>query len=227
MPSVHGAEVLCVFNGCVGPIRTTIIIPVKPPAIGKSRLRGSVSPVNLLDRLVAAIALDTIAAARDAGADVIVVTDAGDIAAEAAAMGAKVRSDTGLGLNAAIRDAEAAIGPGRQRAAMTADLPALRATELREALAEATGAGRSYVSDHHGVGTTLLAAPPGVPLDPRFGGASAHAHAASGAVLLRGDWPGLRLDVDVAADLRQAERLGLGPRARRHIVISESPTTFP
>ena len=58
----------------------------------------------------------------------------------------------------------------------------------------------------------LLAAPAGVLLDPRFGGDSAAAHAASGAVALTGAWPSLRRDVDTADDLAAAVRLGVGPR---------------
>ncbi|MGW1453349.1 2-phospho-L-lactate guanylyltransferase, partial [Micromonospora sp. NPDC002411] len=62
-----------------------------------------------------------------------------------------------------------------------------------------------------GSGTVLLTAPPGVPLDPRFGVGSAVAHAASGALPLTGDWPSLRRDVDTPTDLATAIRLGLGP----------------
>jgi 2-phospho-L-lactate guanylyltransferase len=72
---------------------------------------------------------------------------------------------------------------------------------------------RGFVPDVPGTGTTLLAAPPGVPLDPRFGPGSAAAHAASGAIRLEGDWPSLRQDVDTPADLVAAARLGLGPRS--------------
>ncbi|MEV6813934.1 2-phospho-L-lactate guanylyltransferase, partial [Micromonospora sp. NPDC051296] len=71
---------------------------------------------------------------------------------------------------------------------------------------------RRFVADAPGTGTVLLAAPPGVPLDPRFGPDSAAAHLASGAHPLAGDWPSLRRDVDTAGDLAAALRLGLGPR---------------
>jgi 2-phospho-L-lactate/phosphoenolpyruvate guanylyltransferase len=219
----------------VGKARWTIIIPVKPPAVGKSRLRGSTAPVTVSDDLVAAIALDTIAAACSVDADIVVVTGSDVIEAGATSLGAKVLADqrsadgSGVGLNPAIRHAEAAIGLHGWRAAMAADLPSLRSADLRDALDEALrlGTGRTYVSDHHGVGTTMLSASPGVALDPVFGGASAGAHAASGARPLGGHWPSLRLDVDTAADLQAAEALGLGPRTRRYIVISERPTTAP
>jgi 2-phospho-L-lactate guanylyltransferase len=64
------------------------------------------------------------------------------------------------------------------------------------------------VPDLPGTGTVLLAAPAGVPLDPRFGVGSAAAHEASGARRLDGDWPTLRRDVDTADDLAAAYALG-------------------
>jgi 2-phospho-L-lactate guanylyltransferase len=68
------------------------------------------------------------------------------------------------------------------------------------------------VVDQPGTGTTLLAAAPGVPLDPHFGVGSARAHEESGAVPI--ELPGIdsvRRDVDTAADLAHAVQLGVGP----------------
>ncbi|GAB1694002.1 NTP transferase domain-containing protein [Krasilnikovia sp. M28-CT-15] len=78
------------------------------------------------------------------------------------------------------------------------------------AVPHARGHERAFVADAAGTGTVLLAAPPGVPLGPRFGPGSAGEHAASGARLLAGDWPGLRRDVDTPADLRAVLALGAG-----------------
>jgi 2-phospho-L-lactate guanylyltransferase len=80
------------------------------------------------------------------------------------------------------------------------------------------------VADAPGTGTVLLTAPPGVPLDPRFGVGSAAAHRASGAVPLTGPWPSLRRDVDTAADLADAARLGLGPATRALTGVAVGPT---
>jgi 2-phospho-L-lactate guanylyltransferase len=201
----------------------SIIIPVKPVGIGKSRLRSG-DPAE--DDLVTAIALDTIEAALAAVADrtgstVLVVTDDPHVAGAAAALGALVTPDpSDTGLNAAIVHGESRLSPTTTRAALTADLPALRPDELaaaldtfHERLAGKRDIGRrGYVSDHLGTGTTLLIAPPSVPLGPRFGPASAAAHAASGAFALIGPWPTLRLDVDTRIDLDVARTLGLGPR---------------
>ncbi len=69
------------------------------------------------------------------------------------------------------------------------------------------------MADTEGTGTTLLAVTSG-DLAPSFGPGSAAAHAASGAVALDGDWPGLRRDVDTPEHLTAARALGTGPRTR-------------
>jgi 2-phospho-L-lactate guanylyltransferase len=105
--------------------------------------------------------------------------------------------------------ADVIAGLGRRRAELTGDLPALRPSELGEALA-AAGPGRSFVADAAGTGTVLLTAGEGIALDPRFGIGSAGAHTASRARPLTGAWPGLRQDVDTAGDLRTVLALGAG-----------------
>jgi len=104
-----------------------------------------------------------------------------------------------------------AADPATPVGALQADLPALRPEELDCAVRTglATGA-RAFCTDRTGTGTTLLLAPPGQPLEPRFGPGSAAAHRATGAWELPGCWPGLRCDVDTAADLAVARDLGLG-----------------
>jgi 2-phospho-L-lactate guanylyltransferase len=195
--------------------RWTIIIPVKRLAAGKSRLRDA--PAD--DALVLAVALDTIDAARDSDAvdRVLVVTGDATVADAVRALGAETVADRpDAGLNPAIALGSARAGSAVPQAALLADVPALRSAELTDALHKAAGTGtRAYVADHAGTGTTLLTAPVGTALDPRFGPGSAAAHAASGATALDGDWPSLRLDVDTAADLAAAARLGLGAHAAR------------
>jgi 2-phospho-L-lactate/phosphoenolpyruvate guanylyltransferase len=190
----------------------TAVIPVKPLNGAKSRLRGAV-PHGWHAELALALVRDTVAAVRACPAvrDVLVVTDDPAAAAATAALGARVvRDQPGAGLNAALSfGADLVAGLTQPRAALAADLPALRPDELAAALALARR--RSFVADAEGTGTVLLAAPPGVPLDPRFGAGSAAAHAASGAQALAGDWAGLRQDVDTPADLQAVMELGAGP----------------
>jgi 2-phospho-L-lactate guanylyltransferase len=99
--------------------------------------------------------------------------------------------------------------------ALQADLPALRADELADVVNAAPAQRRSLVVDHRGTGTAaLLSRIPNQALRPRFGPASARRHLADDAIELAGDWPGLRLDVDTAADLDRAIELGVGSATR-------------
>ncbi len=196
----------------------TAVVPVKRLTAAKTRLRGGVPGVPH-EELALALAADTLDAVRACPgvADVRVVTDDPQVAAAARLAGARVLPDApDAGLNAAFR--HGAADAGGWVVGLTADLPALRPAELAAALhaAQAGPPGvRRFVADAPGTGTVLLAAPPGVPLDPRFGPDSAATHLASGALPLAGDWPSLRRDVDTADDLAAAARLGLGPRTAR------------
>jgi 2-phospho-L-lactate guanylyltransferase len=203
------------------------VVPVKHLAAAKRRLRGAVRAVPH-EALALALAADTIEAVRAcaAVAQVLVVTADPRVAAAGLEAGARVLPDVPrAGLNAAFRyGAFAAADGGGWVAGLTADLPALRSGELAAALRAAQAApvrARRFVADAPGGGTVLLAAPPGVPLDPHFGVSSAAAHTASGAIALTGDWPSLRRDVDTAEDLAAAARLGLGTRTAALIAASQ------
>lgn len=196
------------------------MVPVKRLDVAKSRLYAAGRPRPEHAALALALALDTVAAAVAAGAvaRVVVVTDDADAAAGVRAGGALVVADEpDAGLNPALVHGAAraaALGPGDGVALLSADLPALRPAELTAALRAVTAHRRAFVPDAAGVGTTLLAAVPGVPVDPRYGAGSAAAHRDSGAAELTGAWPSLRRDVDTAADLVAAAVLGLGPATR-------------
>ncbi|WP_430783988.1 2-phospho-L-lactate guanylyltransferase [Actinoplanes sp. G11-F43] len=190
----------------------TAIIPVKRLGAAKTRLRGAV-PADRHPELALAMVRDTAAAVLAAGAvsGLLVVTDDPQVGGAVRELGARVVPDPGGGLNAAMRfGADEAAGLSAHRVVLAGDLPALRPEELDDVLARVTG--RAFVPDAAGIGTVLLAAPAGRPLDPRFGGPSAAAHAGSGAVALGGGWPGLRQDVDTAADLDAVLTLGAGWR---------------
>jgi 2-phospho-L-lactate guanylyltransferase len=189
------------------------VVAVKPLAAAKSRLRGAVPDVAH-DRLVLAMAKDTLAATLASGrvSGVLVVTDDPMAGSVLAAAGAQWVPDTpGAGLNAAFSHGARLVSGGRSAvAALAADLPALQPAELAAALDAASAARRAYLPDAGGTGTVLLTARTGIELDPRFGPDSAAAHLRSGALQLSGDWPGLRHDVDIAADLAAVVGLGLG-----------------
>lgn len=199
--------------------RWCLVVPVKRLGQAKSRLTGPEVPAPLRERLALAFATDAVGAALAASriAGVLVVTDDPTAAKVLGGLGALIVPDEpDAGLNAAFsfgaRAARREFGDEAGIAASAADLPALRGTELDIALARVAGDARHFVPDAHGVGTTMLLAPPGLELQPRFGGPSRAAHAASGAVELTGpDINSLRHDVDTPADLAAALRLGVGP----------------
>jgi 2-phospho-L-lactate/phosphoenolpyruvate guanylyltransferase len=206
-----------------------LVVPVKRLAAAKTRLRGVAPDAAAHTRLALALTRDTITAARAAVLvrTVVVVTADRTVAAALTALGVDVVDDPLAGLNAAYDRGAGVLrsrDPRSRVAALQADLPALDPAQLDEALAAAAAlGGRAFCADAEGTGTTLLVAAPGVELDPRFGGGSAARHRASGARALLGYWPGLRRDVDTAADLRRAVRLGVGTATRAAL----APVPFP
>ncbi|WP_134665553.1 MULTISPECIES: 2-phospho-L-lactate guanylyltransferase [Amycolatopsis] len=193
-----------------------LVMPLKPPGAGKSRLRGAVAAHRHAE-LVLALACDTLAAVTSVARvrRVLVVTSDPAALSELAGLGVElVAEPAGGGLNEALRHGAELLradAPDGVVGALQADLPALRAVDLEQALTEAAGR-RAVVFDRQGTGTTLLLSAPGKPLDPHFGAGSAELHRASGAIPLTQALPSLRSDVDTEDDLRHAARLGLGKR---------------
>ncbi|WP_432478924.1 2-phospho-L-lactate guanylyltransferase [Nocardioides sp. GXQ0305] len=193
------------------------LVPVKPLAVGKSRMRGVADADRV--RLAAGFALDVVGAClvTPSVARVLVVTDDAEFAAEIGRAGAAVVPDGVAGdLNESLRQAalEAARRwPGLVPVAVCADLPALRPADLDAALTAWPGppAPPGFVADSDGVGTTLYLAAT-EDFSPAFGGESRRAHLAAGAAEITGELPTLRRDVDDVTALADARRLGLGAR---------------
>jgi 2-phospho-L-lactate guanylyltransferase len=191
-----------------------LLVPVKTLSLAKSRL--SVAEVDEREPLMRAFALDAIAAAvaSPAVAQVHVVTD--DAGFDVG--GAQRLPDEGDGdLNRALHAASLRVrlvDPDLAVAAMCADLPSLRTEDLTDALSAGLTS-RWFVADAAGTGTTLLAAGPGVALEPHFGAGSALRHEESGAVPVRAELSSLRRDVDTEADLAAARELGVGTHTAR------------
>lgn len=191
----------------------TVVVPVKATSLAKSRLTGFSTADRMM--LARAFTLDTVSSAVHAQrvAQVVAITAEPD-APELERLGAIVlqeRSDAGL--NAALGQAAElaqARWPGTPVAAVTGDLPSARPEDFDEVLAVRRG-NRWFVADAEGIGTTLLAAASGIPLDPMFGEGSRAAHLASGAMEVTvPELPRLRRDVDIPADLSVAIELGVG-----------------
>ncbi|MFF0596506.1 2-phospho-L-lactate guanylyltransferase [Streptomyces antibioticus] len=196
----------------------TLVIPLKPLALAKSRLADTAGDA-LRPGLALAFAEDTVAAALACAAvrDVVVVTDDVPAGSALAALGARVVPDEPrAGLNAALTHAAAharAVRPETPLAALNADLPALRPPELARVLDAAAEFPRAFLPDAAAIGTTLLAVAAGSELLPVFGTDSRVRHRASGAAELRlTAVDSVRQDVDTGDDLRAALALGVGPR---------------
>ena len=192
-----------------------VLLPVKPPARGKSRLVGIESHERA--DLARSFALDTTEAclAADGVGAVLVITDDSYFAADVAHLGAAVIPDGVSGdLNETLVQGALEARrrwPALRPAALCGDLPALRSADLDAALTAAAGSRSAYVEDAAGGGTTLYTAPHDL-FRPAFGPGSAAAHRDGGAQPLAGDLRSLRHDVDTLEDLETVRRLGLGPR---------------
>jgi len=181
----------------------TVIIPVKPPAIGKSRL-------GLGAAVARAIALDTVAAAVSCSVVGRVIVVTADAAFRPRGTDLQLE-DSPSGIDAAVASGADLAGIGTARAALLGDLPSLLPEELAAALAAAEALApehpRCFVSDHEGTGTTLVTAAPGIELLTAFGGGSAAKHRALGLFEL--DLPvdsSVRFDVDTPEQLEVARR---------------------
>ena len=189
------------------------LVPVKPPAVGKSRLAAYDDGARRA--LAAAFAEDTVRAclaARRVGA-VLVVTDDAPFSTALSALGAVAIPDGVSGdLNGTLRQAAAEARrrwPDLVPVAVCADLPALRAADLDDVLEAAPADRACFVPDAAGLGTTLYVAPHDG-FEPRFGGPSREAHLAGGAREVTDAPASVRRDVDEPADLAAAVALGVG-----------------
>jgi len=198
--------------------RVSLIIPVRDPASAKSRLAVGDDPAAHARRaaLAAAIALDTVTAARAARevGEVIVV---GTLAS--ALEGVQVLDDPGYGLLVAVGAGLAAADAAAPTAVLLGDLPALQPADLDAALVAASEHHWAFVPDAEGTGTTLVTAAAGLPHALRFGEGSAEQHRDAGYVELEvPERSGLRRDIDTPAQLAALAELAaagavlLGPR---------------
>lgn len=206
--------------------RFTVLVPVKPPAVGKSRLAG-LDGGAARRRLAEAFAQDTVLACLRAAwvAEVLVVTDDAQFSHVLSALGCTAIPDGVSGdLNATLRQAAAEARrrwPDLVPVAICADLPALRTDDLDELLGRLDTAESAFVPDAAGVGTTLYVAPHGE-FDPHFGPASRAAHLESGARELADAPASVRRDVDDPADLAEAVALGVGPSTAVALLAADS-----
>lgn len=194
-------------------MRTTVlprgwsaVVPVRDFATAKTRLRGALSDESVAE-IARGLALRGVAALRlcEAIERIWVVSNvdlSGDFACEKTSV--LVQRPDG-GLNEAVREGLArarAAAPRSPVLVIHADLPGANAEELSSLIGGLHRRGRdSFLPDHTGRGSTLLAFFPGSRRTPAFGTASAERHAALG--FQRIDLPQasrLRNDLDTVDD---------------------------
>lgn len=204
------------------PPRFAVLVPLKRTAVAKTRLATLGDDARRL--LVAAFAADTVSAALESPLVevVVAVTDDLELASALGDLGAQVMPDGVTDdLNGSLVQAAAEVRrrwPGLSVAALCADLPALRPTELTEALAAAATRPVAFVGDQAGSGTTLFTAGPGTPFEPAFGEGSRARHLEQGAWEVAGvELPTVRQDVDTPADLEAVLALGVGSRTSQAV----------
>lgn len=207
------------------PLQYVVLIPVKPPQVGKSRLGDLPDPQRVA--LATAFALDAIAAAQSAEnvQQVLVVTDDYQFASAARSAGCGVIPDGVSGsLNASLTQAaweSERRWPGSPIAAMCADLPALQGNDLDAALVAAPATGTAFVRDSAGTGTVLYLAADAASFESRYGLNSAQHHLDGGATEITGALRTLRQDVDDAIDLAKAIALGVGAHTRQVVGLDD------
>jgi len=197
----------------------TVVVPLKPTHLGKSRLQV---PVGLRRSLAEAFALDTLAAVRgcDLVSNVVLVTADASVSSQVVPRaGWTVLEDRPLlsrgGQNAAIGSG---IAWARSRradspiAVISADLPCLTTSVLTDVLGRARDEAQTFVADAEGDGTTMLMASSPAGLRPAFGAASAYRHARLGHQQLRDIDVRARRDVDTVEHFAAARAWGLGQK---------------
>jgi 2-phospho-L-lactate/phosphoenolpyruvate guanylyltransferase len=203
---------------------TAALVPVKPLALSKSRLRTVLSD-DQRRALTLAMMRDVIAAARSAELwPVSVISPDPSVLSEAGAAGARAQAEAAgsRGLNAAVTRGLQALADHGEQAALVilADVPMVSAEDLHRAASELA---------HHGVvvaratdgGTPLLGLrlPPAIELC--YGRHSALRHVKSAAqrevdaLLL--SLPSLQWDLDSAEDVERYRREG--PRTQTRLLV--------
>lgn len=191
------------------------VVPVKGGTYAKSRLRAALGPAGAT--LAGAFARDTVCAIRSGMPEspVLVVTADESVAEWAVEAGCVLVADPGQGLDAAVAHGVAKAREHRPDVSVVlGDHPALRPEEVTAAAGAAAAYPASFVPDGDGSGTAGLFLRAGSRVWTAFGSDSARRHESAGYARLDLDLPGLREDVDDAAGLERARRLGAGVHTR-------------
>lgn len=184
----------------------SVVVPVKPWHLAKSRLK---LPESTRYEVARAMTLDTLEALTAASLvrSVLVVSADSEVRSVAVRLGARVIEDRPLasvdGLNVAVRLGRAWLTkeqPSAPVAVVPTDLPGLTSATFDALLGELGPSEPQHVVDMHGSGTTVLVAPGPHVLAPAFGIGSAQAHSTLGSYARLDVDERLRRDVDTIDD---------------------------
>jgi 2-phospho-L-lactate guanylyltransferase len=202
-----------------------VLIPIKRLARAKSRLA---LPVDQREALTLAMLRDVANAVRASPhvRTVHVVTEDTRVARTVHTEHLLAWSVAGEpGLNNELRRAAACLRQSGTRdgiAVFLGDLPCLTTSAVSDLLESAPKDRQSFLPDASGFGTTVLLAPPRIPLAPFFGEGSADKHFRVGAALdCTAERRAARQDVDTLEALEKAIRFGVG--AHTHWWASAQP----
>lgn len=194
-----------------------VVVPVKRSAAAKSRLelpgRAAVARAVTMDTLEVLLAVPSIRR-------VLVITDESEQRAEPWPVGVRVLRQRRAGLVPAIGEGLGAarlLDPSAPTAVVLGDLPLITPTAVTSVLSAAGRVPSGFVRDAAGTGTTMVTMAPGVRFTTAFGRDSSARHRALGAIEILAA-PGLRQDLDTAADLARARR-SAGRRLSRLLAV--------
>ena len=195
------------------------VVPAKSLAGAKSRLLRQL-PQPAVERLCLAMLCDVVDALRAVPelARVAVVTPDPAVAAAAREAGAEVLLRPDPGLNAAVEAASAIVAPGAEDGALVVlgDVAGARSREIGRLLRALPGRGVALAPSRDGGTCALLRVPRDV-IPAGFGPDSARVHreraARAGVACVELELPSLAIDVDEPEDLAALRRSGsAGPR---------------
>lgn len=188
--------------------RWSVILPVKPFGVAKSRMLCEDADRADLARAMAFDVLDVLVGARTVRSILVVTADA-EMTSRARSAGATVLQDRPFlwhdPLNQGVRQAARWLGnhrPDDGVAVVLSDLAALRVEVLDDVLAAAQAHDKGFVPNVRGSGSTILTARDGRFLTSAYGDGSALAHSRLGHRRLVGAPRGAMLDLDTLHDLR-------------------------
>ena len=190
-----------------------IIVPHRGLAAAKTRLAPVLDDAER-EALALRLLQRVLRVAREACADIVVISPSAALGPVAAAAEARLIVQRGMGLNAGLEQARAdALTDGiTTLAVLHGDLPNLEADDVRALISAATPAGVAIAPDRLGSGTNGLALTPPDAIGFRFGVGSHAAHlsaaAERGVKVEEVDRPGLAFDLDTPADLARWLELG-------------------